>query len=62
LTDRDITVRLVSEGKDPNETKIEEIMSKDLVFCAADADIEEAVQIMSDKQLRRLLVKKTKAI
>ncbi len=32
-------------------------MSKDLVFCSEDADVEEAARIMSDKQLRRLLAK-----
>jgi predicted transcriptional regulator len=33
------------------------MMSKNLVFCEEDADIEEAAQIMADKQLRRLLIK-----
>ncbi|MFO7964114.1 MAG: CBS domain-containing protein [Desulfobacterales bacterium] len=57
LTDRDIAVRLVAEGKDPLNVKAGEIMSKDPVFCSSDADIEEAVRLMEDKQLRRLLVK-----
>jgi CBS domain-containing protein len=57
LTDRDIAVRLVAEGKDPMNTKAGDIMSRDPVFCTEDADVEDVAQMMSDKKLRRLLVK-----
>lgn len=56
LTDRDITVRLVAEGKDPTSAKAGDIMTKDVISCTEDTDAQEAAKIMEDKQIRRLLV------
>jgi len=56
ITDRDIVVRCVAEGKDPSETRVEVVLSHDLETIEPDADLEEAVQLMSDKQIRRLPV------
>jgi CBS domain-containing protein len=33
VTDRDITVRAVAEGRDPKTTKVRDVMSEDLVYC-----------------------------
>jgi CBS domain-containing protein len=57
LTDRDIALRLVAEGKDAQKIKAGEIMSKDLVFCMEDEDVKEAAKKMEEKQIRRLMVK-----
>ena len=54
LTDRDITVRATAEGKDPLKTKVSEIMSADVVFCFEDQDVEEAINLMEVKQIRRM--------
>ena len=56
VTDRDITVRATSTGKDPRTTPIAEAMSKDLVYCFEDQDVREAARIMEDKQIRRVPV------
>jgi len=56
ITDRDITIRLVSEGKDLS-TRCKEIMTPDPVICPEDADAVEALQLMEQKKIRRLLVK-----
>lgn len=56
LTDRDIAVRVVAEGLSPRETKIERVMTSDVVSCPEDADVEEAVRLMSRNQVRRLAV------
>lgn len=56
LTDRDITVRAVYEGKDPNTAKVREAMSKHIVYCFDDQDTSEAANIMGEKQIRRLAV------
>ena len=55
ITDRDIITRGISKGFSPQE-KIEKIMTKNVVSVTPDADIKEAVKLMSDKQIRRLPV------
>ncbi|HXT01936.1 MAG TPA: CBS domain-containing protein [Elusimicrobiota bacterium] len=56
LTDRDIAVRVVAEGLAPRETKIEQVMTSDVVSCSEDDDVETAARIMSENQIRRLVV------
>lgn len=54
LTDRDITIRATAEGRDPNATKVTEVMSTDVAYCLEDQEIEEAVSLMEARQIRRL--------
>jgi CBS domain-containing protein len=54
ITDRDITVRAVAEGKDPNSTQVREVMSEGIHYCFEDQEVEEAARLMSDMQVRRL--------
>jgi CBS domain-containing protein len=56
VTDRDIVVRVVAEGKDPASTRVRDIASSDLVTVAPDADLDEALKLMAQKQVRRLPV------
>ena len=56
ITDRDITVRAVARGIDPNQTRVEEVMTKDVLSCSSDADVEQACELMEKRQVRRLLV------
>ncbi|MBE7157548.1 MAG: CBS domain-containing protein [Rhodospirillales bacterium] len=56
LTDRDMTVRAAAEGKDPKATHVSEAMSLEVVYCFEDQDVEEAADLMADKQIRRLPV------
>jgi CBS domain-containing protein len=56
ITDRDITVRAVARGMDPNRTRVEEVMTRDVLSCSSDADVEDACQLMEQRQVRRLLV------
>ena len=55
VTDRDIITRGVSKGFSTNE-KIERVMSKNVISVTPDTEVMDAVQIMSDKQIRRLPV------
>lgn len=57
VTDRDITVRAIAEGKDPGATKVSEVMTPEVIFCTEDMDLEQAAHIMEYKKIRRLLVK-----
>ena len=56
ITDRDITIRGVAEGRDAKTTKVSEIMSADPITIGPDADISEARSIMAESQIRRLPV------
>jgi len=56
LTDRDIVVRCVAEGKDPKTAKVRDAMSQGVEYCFEDDDVKEAARQMQEKQLRRLVV------
>lgn len=56
LTDRDIAVRAVCEGKDPNTATVRETMSQHIVYCFDDQETDEAADLMAQKQIRRLAV------
>ena len=55
ITDRDIAIRAVAEGRDPS-TPVREIMSEEVVWASEDDSVEDAARIMSDHQIRRLPV------
>jgi CBS domain-containing protein len=56
LTDRDIAVRVVAEGRDPEQVKVTEVASRDLVTLDPQQDLEEALRLMAQHQVRRLPV------
>jgi CBS domain-containing protein len=56
LTDRDITVRAVAEGRDPRTTKVQEVMTGDVVYAFEDQDLSEAARLMEECQIRRVVV------
>jgi CBS domain-containing protein len=56
LTDRDITVRATAEGRDPKTTRVHEVMTPEVVHAFEDDDVSAAAQIMSEQQIRRLVV------
>jgi len=56
ITDRDISVRAISAGVDPNQTTARAAMTPDIFFCFDDEDVEEAAQLMEQRQVRRLPV------
>jgi CBS domain-containing protein len=56
LTDRDIAIRVVAEGRDPQSTTVREVASTDLVTIDPDQDLDEALRLMAKNQVRRLPV------
>ena len=56
ITDRDITVRAVADGRDPTTTPVREAMSEGIHYCFEDQTAEEAAEVMSKAQIRRLPV------
>ena len=56
LTDRDITVRSVSDGHDPRTDRVRDAMTPKVIYCSEDQDIAEAAKLMKENQIRRLPV------
>lgn len=56
LTDRDITVRVTAENRDPSATAVEDAMTEEVLYAYEDQDVKEAAKMMEDKQIRRLVV------
>ncbi len=56
VTDRDIAVRVVAEGRDPSTVTAGDVASSDLVTVQPDTELEEAERLMADSQVRRLPV------
>lgn len=56
ITDRDITIRAVAEGRDPGHTRVRDVMTPDVEFCFDDDDLVKAARLMQETQIRRLLV------
>jgi CBS domain-containing protein len=55
ITDRDIAIRAVAQGKSP-ETPVREVMSKQVLYCFEDEDLEHVAKNMGDVKVRRLPV------
>ncbi|CAL9612255.1 CBS domain-containing protein [Streptomyces atacamensis] len=56
VTDRDLVVRAMADARDINATAAQEVCSSDLVTCAPDDEVGEAVRLMREHALRRLPV------
>ena len=56
VTDRDIALRIVAEGKDPQSTPVGEIASANVVTVTPDEDLDAALQKMAKHKVRRLPV------
>lgn len=56
LTDRDITVRAVATGRPPEQIRVSEMMTDEVLWCYADQSVGEVLQQMGDAQVRRIPV------
>jgi CBS domain-containing protein len=56
VTDRDIVVKVIADGQDVDTTRVGDVMSKKLVTCRADDDVDVAMKAMAQFQLRRIPV------
>ncbi len=56
VTDRDIVVRIVADGKDASSTTVGDIASRDLVTVDPEQTLDEATRLMAQHQVRRLPV------
>jgi CBS domain-containing protein len=56
VTDRDIVLRAVAERRDPQAVTIDEVASRELVTVDPEQDLDEALRLMAERQVRRLPV------
>jgi CBS domain-containing protein len=56
VTDRDLVVRAIADGRDPEATTVGEVMTRDLVTVRPDDTVQQAALLMRDRAVRRLLV------
>jgi CBS domain-containing protein len=56
LTDRDITVRAVAEGRAPDDCTVRDVMTTQIRYCFEDEDIGQAARLMAENGVRRLPV------
>jgi len=54
VTDRDLALKIVAEGLDAKTTKVETVMTRKVVTCHAEDDLQKALDAMSENQLRRI--------
>jgi CBS domain-containing protein len=56
VTDRDIVIRGIADGVDPNTTRLGEVISGDLASVAPDDPVERAIAVMRERAVRRIPV------
>ena len=56
VTDRDLALKIVADGLDAKSTKVEAVMTRRVVTCLADDDLQKALDAMAEHQLRRIPV------
>jgi CBS domain-containing protein len=56
LTDRDIVVRAIADGRDPSQVEVGEICSAKIEALTPDDDVDRAVQLMRERHVRRIPV------
>jgi CBS domain-containing protein len=56
LTDRDIVVRAVAEGRDPSSTKVGDVATRDVQTLTPDSSIDDAIKLVREQNVRRIPV------
>jgi len=56
ITDRDLVLKVMAEARDPKSTPVEAVMTDDVVTCKANDDLDRAIKLMQDYQIRRIPV------
>ena len=54
VTDRDLALKIVAKGHDAKSTKVEVVMTRQVVTCRAGDDLQMALDAMAEHQLRRI--------
>lgn len=56
ITDRDLVLRVIAEGRDIKKTRAEDVMTPGVVYCQTHQTVEDAIHLMAQKKIRRMPV------
>src|ERR1700687_1894478 len=56
VTDRDLSIKVVAESRDPNHTLVQDVMTSTIVVCREREDLSSAIKAMEEHQIRRVPV------
>jgi CBS domain-containing protein len=56
VTDRDMVIRVIAEGKDAEYCKTRDVMTSDVFWCYEDQTVDEVADYMAEKEVRRVLI------
>lgn len=56
ITDRDLAIKVIAEARDPNTTRLADVMSDDVVSCKETDDVDDVLKLMEENQVRRIPV------
>jgi CBS domain-containing protein len=56
ITDRDIVIRAVAQGRDPRTTPVREVMTQEVFYCYSDENVEHVGEVMRENEVRRMLI------
>jgi CBS domain-containing protein len=56
VTDRDLCIDIVAAGRDPNDVKVQDCMTSEVVTCRPEEDLKRAAELMGDNQIRRIVI------
>ena len=62
LTERDVLTRVVAKARNPDKTLVGDVMSKPLIVVGPEASLEEALELMFEKRVKKLTVVKDKKL
>ncbi len=54
VTDRDLAIKIVAEGREPRKTTVADVMSREPVTCGPNDDVEQLIEAMEEHQVRRI--------
>ena len=56
ITDRDIIIRAIADGRNPQATPVRAVMTTQVIHCSEDEEVRTAAKTMEENQVRRILV------
>jgi CBS domain-containing protein len=56
VTDRDLTIKIIAEARDPITTRLKEVMSDNVVSCKESDEVDQVLKLMEANQIRRIPV------
>ena len=56
VTDRDLAIKVIAEARDPNTTRLADVMTDNVVSCKDSDDVDKVLKLMEDNQVRRIPV------